>query len=197
MSTQPANRNFHAPERDAIDTALLARLNQSDPVAFRAIFDHYATPLVLYAGSLLEGVLAPAEDIVQDLFTYLWTHRHTLKVTGGLRTYLYGAVRNRCWSVLRHEGVRRAMERRIDPQAGVAPAHQRPDRELAGSELGAAIEQALSGLSKRQREIWRLNRDDGMSYAEVAELLGLSVKTVETHMGRTLKELRLRLAEWR
>ena len=200
MSSKGAPLAFHAPDRDALDSGLVARLNHGDASAFRAIFDAYASPLVLYARSLLNSGIQPAEDIVHDLFTYLWTHRHTIEVQSSLRTYLYRATRNRCCSVLRHERVERAMQE--SAQASIdgipaAPTSKRPDNELESAELGVAIERALATLPDRPREIWRLNRNDGLSYSEIAQLFGLSVKTVETHMTRALKTLRIHLANWR
>jgi RNA polymerase sigma-70 factor (ECF subfamily) len=64
-------------------------------------------------------------------------------------------------------------------------------------ELATAIETAVSDLPARAREIWRLSRDEQLSYAEIARILGISIKTVETHMGRALRALRSRLAAWR
>lgn len=197
MSTQPALRNYHTPDRDAADAELLARLNHGDATAFRAIFDAYAAPLVLYAQSLLRTGVEPADDIVHDLFTYLWMHRHTLEVESALRTYLYRATRNRCWSVLRHERVKRASETRLVGEVDVAPVWQHTDSAQRDGELATAIARALETLPDRPREIWRLNRVDGLSYAEIAKLLGLSVKTIETHMTRALRTLRVALKDWR
>jgi RNA polymerase sigma-70 factor (ECF subfamily) len=197
MASSPAPRSFHAPNRDTLDLDLVRRLNQGDAAAFRAIFDAYATPLVLYGASLLRADRQAAEDIVHDLFTHLWTHRHDIEVQGALRTYLYRATRNRCWSVLRHERVERALQERVDPDAVFAPSTEQPDLKHQDEALGAAIGRALDALPQRQREIWRLNRYEGFSYTEIAALLGLSVKTIETHMARALKELRIQLAAWR
>jgi RNA polymerase sigma factor (sigma-70 family) len=110
MSSKGAPLAFHAPDRDALDIQLVAQLNHGDATAFRGIFDAYAASLVLYARSLLNAGVQPAEDIVHDLFTYLWTHRHTIDVQSSLRTYLYRATRNRCCSVLRHERVLKAAQ---------------------------------------------------------------------------------------
>ncbi len=197
MRSQPVPRNFHPPDRDDVDRDLLRRLNEGDAVAFRAIFDAYAAPLVLYAKSLIQNTTTVGEDIVHDLFTYLWTHRFTIEVSGGLRTYLYRATRNRCWSVLRHERVKRAMADRMDPEASFAVGRQLPSANHDEAELSSRLDTVLNALSDRQREIWKLNRDDELSYSEIASLLGISVKTVETHMGRTLREVRKYLADWR
>jgi RNA polymerase sigma-70 factor (ECF subfamily) len=74
-------------------------------------------------------------------------------------------------------------------------APESDDRALS-AELRGAIAEALDALSTPQREVFDLSRGRGMTYSEIAELLGISVKTVEARMGRALKELRERLAEW-
>jgi RNA polymerase sigma-70 factor (ECF subfamily) len=196
----PLPRLFHVPDRDAIDAQLVARVAHGDAAAFREIFDAYAEPLVLYARSLLKGIsgdgLEVAEDIVHDLFTHLWTHKHTAEIEV-LRTYLYRAARNRAWSVLRHERVKRLSESGVVEVMDVTPAWQRTDAASEGAELSVMIERALASLPDRPREIWRLSRVEGMSHAEIGDLLGVSVKTIETHMTRALKALRVALKDWR
>lgn len=186
---------FHAPDRDALDAALLAQISQGDAGAFRALFEAYASPLVMYAASIL-GATPPAEDVAHELFAYLWTHRYTLDVVGTLRTYLYRATRNRCYSVLRHERVKRAMEEATGTIYPSPPPPAAADAEHEHAELSLAIERAVAALPDRAREVWKLNRDDRLTYAEIARVLGISTKTVETHMGRALKALRVRLADW-
>lgn len=192
-SVRPA---FHAPDRDALDAALLAQIIQGDAGAFRALFEAYASPLVGFAASIL-GATPPAEDVVHDLFAYLWTHRYTLEVAGTLRTYLYRATRNRCCSVLRHERVKHATEDATGTTFLSFPPPESADAELGRAELALAIERAVAALPTRAREVWKLNRDDQLTYAEIAQVLGISTKTVETHMGRAFKALRVRLADWR
>jgi RNA polymerase sigma-70 factor (ECF subfamily) len=186
---------FHAPDRDALDAALLAQISEGDADAFRTLFDAYASPLVMYGASIL-GATPPAEDVAHELFAYVWTHRYTLDVVGTLRTYLYRATRNRCYSVLRHERVKHAMEEATGTFLPSPAPPASADAELDRTELSQAIERAVAALPDRAREVWKLNRDDQLTYAEIARVLGISPKTVETHMGRALKTLRLRLADW-
>jgi RNA polymerase sigma-70 factor (ECF subfamily) len=187
---------YHAPDRDALDSALLERLNKGDAEAFKAIFDIYATPLVLYARSLL-GSTPAAEDTVHDLFTYVWTHRYTLEVSGALRTYLYKAVRNRVWKTFRSERVTRAFQERVSSVEPITSPTENADARHNEQELATAIERAVAALPERAREIWLLNRQSHLSYAEIAQVLNVSIKTVETHMGRALKAMRAALLDWR
>jgi RNA polymerase sigma-70 factor (ECF subfamily) len=67
---------------------------------------------------------------------------------------------------------------------------------MLGTELERAVREAIASLPERAREVFQLSRDRGLKYAEIAVLLGISVKTVEKRMGQALAELRDRLAQW-
>lgn len=183
---------------DARDRTLVARLHEGDADAFREIFQLYAERLVLFARSYVHSD-DTAEDIIHDMFTYLWIHRHTLEVRGPLRTYLYKGVRNRVINTLRDSRTAHAFKERLAGAQGEA-AQEDPAIvavTINASEMGEAIKQAVAALPERTREVWCLNRDDSLSYTEIAQVLDLSVKTVETHMSRALKALRVSLAQWK
>jgi RNA polymerase sigma-70 factor (ECF subfamily) len=71
------------------------------------------------------------------------------------------------------------------------------DDRFRDAEIGAALAHALALLPERPRQVFLLSRRQGLSYAEIAEVLGIAVKTVEMHMGRALAQLRVSLQEWR
>jgi RNA polymerase sigma-70 factor (ECF subfamily) len=187
----------HADPRPVNDTAstteeeLLARLRRSDDAAFATIFRAHYPALVRNASHLLRE-RALAEEIAQEVMLELWRRREGLLITGALGTYLHQATRNRALNRLRHE---RTVQRSVPYVRPPSSAPDADDRAIS-AELRGAIERALGALSAPQREVFELSRDRGLTYAEIAELLGISVKTVEARMGRALKELRERLAEW-
>lgn len=177
------------------DAALVAQVQVGDLAAFEALVRIWAKPLIGFAGSLLR---APdeAEEVVQDLFVWIWEHRFEWEVRGQLGPYLFRAVRNRVVNRLRHQKV----EERFHARLTLAPTPDRSsptDHLLVTNELSAAIDAAIAGLSDRCREVFLLNRQQGFSYAQIAETLQISVKTVEIHMGRALAALRQALAPWR
>jgi RNA polymerase sigma-70 factor (ECF subfamily) len=187
----------HADPRPVNDTPfateeeLLARLRRSDDAAFAAIFRAHYPALVRNATHLLHE-RAHAEEIAQEVMLELWRRREGLLITGALGTYLHQATRNRALNRLRHD---RTVQRSVPFVRPPSSAPDADDRALS-TELHTAIEQALRALSAAQREVFDLSRTRGLTYAEIAELLGISVKTVEARMGRALKELRERLKEW-
>jgi RNA polymerase sigma-70 factor, ECF subfamily len=141
----------------------------------------------------ITGSRAAAEDIVQDVFAAIW-RRGTVFDYGDPLPYLYRAVRNRAIShqrqLRRHGGwlMSWAQER----AEHLAPAADPSEVE----DLARAIDAAVAALPARRRAIFALHRDQHLTYAEIAVALGISIKTVETQMGRALKALRERLAPY-
>jgi len=139
-----------------------------------------------------------AQELVQDLFLWIWEHRYEWEVPGSLRNYLFKSARNRAISWLRHRQIEQSfLARALHTPDATRRADNGTDQRLVAGELAVAIARAIAQLPDRCQEVFRLNRQQGMSYAEIAALLELSVKTVEVHMGRALAALRQELAEWR
>ncbi len=170
---------------------LLTRLRAGDDGAFATIFrTHYAALVGTGARLLRERALA--EEIVQEVMLELWRRRQTLALNRPLASYLHQATRNRALNRLRQD---RTIHRG-EPYVRPPTAPPRPDAEILSAELRAAAEQAIDELTEPQREVFDLSRNAGLTYTEIADRLGISVKTVEARMGRALRQLRERLAPW-
>jgi RNA polymerase sigma-70 factor (ECF subfamily) len=137
-----------------------------------------------------------AEELVQDIFLKLWTKRAQLTEIETLKTYLYRAARNQALNHLRRLKLeRRWQEEHADDSEGMTT--YAADDDASEQELAAAVHEAVGRLPPRCREIFLLSRDGGLTYAEIARSLDISIKTVETQMGRALKALRGALARFR
>jgi RNA polymerase sigma-70 factor (ECF subfamily) len=180
---------------DLDDRELLARLagdERAAQAAFDALFRRWYARLVRAADAVVRDQ-AVAEELVQDVMLELWRRRERLGADGAAHAYLFQAVRNRALNHVRHLKVRqRGALRLVRDEAAAAPA----PGELEAGELDAAIRAALDTLPPRCRAVFDLSRSGGLRYAEIAERLGVSVKAVEAQMGRALRTLRERLAEW-
>lgn len=173
----------------ATDHAMLAALRAGDEAAFERFFRTWYARLADYAFRLLDH-RDQAEDAVQEVMLEIWRRHEQLPDAEALPGYLHRSVRNRALNQLRRD-------RRLtggDPET--LPGLQSEPlalRRLMEADLALALADALGSLAPRTREVFVLSREQGLTYPQIATTLDISVKTVETLMGRALKALRLRL----
>ena len=129
------------------------------------------------------------------MFLYLWEHDMTWENPNVAKSYLFTAVRNAALSYLRHQGVAKRLEQEAIPLFAPRPVAS-PDRELHVSELAEALQRAVARLPERCRLVFTLSREQELTYAEIAELLEISPKTVEMQMGRAYRALRKYLSPY-
>ena len=174
------------------DRELLLRIQAGDEGAYDSVFRTWYPVLVRVATALLREVDA-AEEVAQDVMLELWRRRHLLDTDVSLRAYLLRSIRNRSLNHLRHLRVRRQSEAEIEATYN-APLGS--DQPVVAKELSDAVQAAIRELPPRCREVFELSRVHGLRYAEIAEALEISQKTVEAQMGKALKLMRQRLALW-
>ncbi|UCD38197.1 MAG: RNA polymerase sigma-70 factor [Fidelibacterota bacterium] len=174
------------PATSQSDSHWVERIRAGDAKAFKQLFFSHSESLVNFAFRFV-GDQDLAEDIVQEVFLRVWEHRSRLDPAKNIRTYLYTATRNQALNVLRHSDVERES----------AEVIARMGREVVSSEdqleqhqIYQEVHRAIDQLPERCRVIFTMSRFDRLTYAEIAEILEISVKTVETQMGRALKSLR-------
>jgi len=173
------------------ESDVLGRLKAGEQDAFESIFKLYYAQLVGVAENMLRE-RAAAEDAVQDVMVELWRRRESLAVETSIRAYLFRAVRNRALNQIRHQRVAPT----ADPEAAERVATPAADREFETSELKAVLRKAVASLPERCREVFELSRVQGLPYAEIANVMGISIKTVEAQMGKALRTLRVDLAAY-
>ncbi len=167
------------------------RLKASDRTAYEALFRTVYADLFRYAKSLTHDA-ASAEDAVQEALLRLWIRRAALDPARSLRALLYVTVRNLALDQERNHAKRQTLLKGMDDQ-------QRPPTpgDMTGARLlEAQIQGWIGELPERRREAFRLSRFDGLSYAEIASVMGLSVKTVDNHIWLALQHLRRRLSQY-
>ena len=167
------------------------QIQEGDAAAFEALFRTYADRL---CGFVDQYVHSPeeAEEIVQDLFFEIWHRRQAWRPRTNVRAYLYKSARNRALDYLDHQRVVEAWKQ----QAGIEDADPSyaPEENYRQRELAQALDAAIDQLPERRRLIFILTRRHGLTYAEVAAMLDISIHTVETQMSRAFKTLRMLLA---
>lgn len=149
---------------------------------FEACYQEYYSSLCRFAYRYLESE-SESKDLVQDLFVDIWVNREKIKITTSIKSYLYAAVRNRSLTKLKSK-------------LGIVPFPDDHDKlivepvNLDFPTLEEAIQKAIASLPEKCRVIFVLSREHGLKYAQVAEKLNLSEKTVENQIGIALAKLR-------
>jgi RNA polymerase sigma-70 factor (ECF subfamily) len=181
--------------RDRAEHEWLDQLRVGDPLAFEHVFRAYYSPLCAFANSYVRSS-ETSEEIVQDLFCWIWDRRFTLEMPHGLRLWLFTAVRNRSLNALRDRRLELSVHERFSLDTRSQPAAAPPDADLSAQELSAAAARIVALMPPRCREAFTLIRLQHMSYAEAAHVMGISARTVEVHMTRAIATLRTALAPW-
>ena len=174
-------------DRDFLmDPGFLHAFRSGDPDAMSRILSRLWDPLLVYARRLLPDQSDP-QDLVQEAFVRIWVRRAHLRDDGSLKALLYTTVRNACLDEVRTNRRRQRLQ-----AVGEPPAPPRtPYEDVQGAELQRLAAAAVSNLPEKRQEVFRMVREDGLTYRETAEILGLSEQTVANHMSLALADLRV------
>jgi RNA polymerase sigma-70 factor (family 1) len=173
------------------DEELLERLHLGDGDAFKEIFTRYWYRLFKVANARMNS-REEAEEIVQDIFTSLWKN-HKLLIISNLEKYLFSSVRKGVISKVRSKLVH---EKYRNYYLQFFPGYSLDTEETVEyDELSSAIENAILQLPAKSQQVVRLNRLQGLSISEISELLKMPRRTIEHRLTKSLRELRVHLAE--
>lgn len=174
------------------ENEIFERIQKGDREQFEHLFRTTYVSLVRYAMTLIRDHDS-AEEIVQDLFVRIWQERDRLKIRSSVNGYLFRSVHNSCLHMVEHRRV-------IDRHAAEMEKQKQEEEEsvtveINYRELQEKIGIIIGRLPVRCGQIFCMNRFEGLKYAEIAERLSISVKTVEADMGKALKEFKKALSE--
>jgi len=175
------------------ETELTELLQQDSLGAFREIYVRYWKALYGEAYKRLKDK-DQCEEIVQELFAGLWNKRMALQIDGTLGGYLYKSVGNRVIDQYRREMVR-AKHRELF-KAVYSEADHSTENAIMLKDLEQSINLAVGQLPDKCRSVYELSRVEHKTNKEIAEYLGISEKTVENHLTRALKKLRVSLGNY-
>lgn len=170
------------------------RIREGDAAAFEQLFRALHEPLLAFATRYTRDP-SRAEELIQDVFFVVWQTRAQWEPRGSVRAYLFGAVRNRALNLRRRDTLEQdwANEEAHESSRTLHPTPASVDAELEHQELLTRAHAALDALPERCRLAMHLRWREGMSYAEIAEVLGISNKGVENQLARGLRAVRARL----
>ena len=174
------------------DEELLNRLLNGNREAFKDIFIRYWYPLFKVASFRIKS-REEAEEIVQDIFAALWKNHNTLLISN-LSSYLFSSVRKGVISKIRSKLVH---EKYRDHYLKFFPGYSMTTDETVEFEaLSSAIENILLQLPEKSQQVFRLNRLQGLSIHEISETLKMPRRTIEHHLTKSLRELRMHLKDY-
>lgn len=166
-------------------------LNTLDAHEYEIVFRQYYESLCHYANMWMKDMDA-AEEIVQNTFVRLWEKKASLKIESSLKSYLYKSVYHAALNEIKHQNVK---NKYINMQHSEEPIHEmRSDAQV--KDLEQRIDAALQKLPEQCRLIFQMSRFRELKYREIAEVLNISVKTVENQMGKALKIMRTNLSDY-
>lgn len=175
------------------DQYVLERLHHGDEQVFEQFFRNYYERLCNYANTIL-GDMDEAEEMVQNAFLALWEKRDTLSIHTSLKSYLYRAVYNSSLNRVKHLKVQRKHDQWFKQSAPLE--YENASEHLIECELENMARVAIDQLPPQCRMVFRLSRFENLSYAEIAAQMNISVKTVENHMVKALRTLRVKLKDF-
>lgn len=177
-----------------LDKVKLLALKQGDVKVFESVFREFYAPLCIHARRYL---IDPdvAEEVVQNMFFKMWERRDSLVITTSLAAYLYKSVTNHSLNHIKYQShIRKYQEfigfRTEDHQS--VSVHD----ALVHSDLEKQLISLVKSLPERRRMIFEMSRLEGLRYNDIAEKLGISLKTVEIQMSKALEFMRERLRDY-
>lgn len=170
------------------DNELIQLLKSDDELALSEMYLRYWDKLLVVAGNRIDDY-ALAEEAVQDVFISLWKRRHALELTHALSTYLAVAIKYR---VIREQQNQFRYIHKLEASANDTEESFAPsaDEHLLEKEIMQRIEASVLQLPEKCRIVFRMSREDGKTYKQIATELDISEKTVEQHMSKAIKHLR-------
>ena len=167
---------------------LQCKVAAGDTRAFRQIFDALFSKLSKFSYSFVQSKEA-ATEIVDELFVRLWTNRINIEQINDLRVYLYTATKNASLNYIAKNAKQIETKPYENLNVQIADGVS-PEQLMITKEILQKIKYAVDGLPPRCKLIFKLVREDGLRYAEVAEILSLSVKTIDAQMVIAVSRIR-------
>ena len=190
--------NHTSRVKDTNSAEIIRFLQSGDEKAFETVYRLYSNNLYIVARSYINDDFV-AEEIVQKVFIRLWDKREQLNITSNLNGYLFMMVKNKCLDHLRKPRKIISFEDKVGQDETDINFNALQDdgvSRLIESELEQSIYKAIDFLPDACKAVFLKTKIDGLKYREAANELNISVKTVESHMNKALKHMRVYLREF-
>lgn len=158
-----------------------------DQQAYQELFYLYYKPLLRFANAFVRSH-EMSEEIVSDVFIRIWERRSQLSEITNMKVYLYVSVRNMSlkYMLKKQKQVSVSLD---DLQVELESQHHDPEQLLLTAELMNRVARAINELPPRCKMVYKLIKEDGLRYREVAEILDISIKTIDNQLAIALKKI--------
>ena len=172
------------------DERLMHEIKADNMFAFDVLYKKYSKKLYKFGFCILKSQVE-SENLIQDVYLNLWENRFKVEKDSSVKSYLFSIAYNSAISIIR----KKARESQfIEYLKSLQEINEEPvNVELEYNELTTKLDEIIKELPPRQKEVYLLNRVEGLKYSEIAERLQISVNTIENHMSRALKTIREKL----
>jgi len=173
------------------DQELYSLLKSDDHAAFTALYNRYKGMLYLHAYRMLQDE-EEAKDVIQEVFSLIWSKRAVLDITTEFESYLFVTVKNRILNFIAHQKVIEKYSKYLNDFVDYGV--QGYDEQLMHKDLLAMIQAEVQQLPEKMKVIFELSRYEGLSYKQIAEKLNISDKTVKKQLNNASKILKPKIA---
>ena len=168
---------------------LLNAISQKDKEAFGELFEFFYPKLIQIALAFVPSIL-DAEDIVSEVFYKLLKNPKLFKKVSNFDNYIFLSIRNQAFTFLKRNKKRLLHDSIEDKNDYILSDYRNPENSFISSELYILVSNSIEKLPPKRKIIFKLVKEEGKKYREVAEILNISVKTVELQMSLALKKIR-------
>ena len=177
--------------QNQIESILIRISRYDDEKALKELFDAYYGKLAETARFHV-GDHSAAQEIVSNVFIKFWNNRSNIEKINNIKSYLYVAIKRQSLNYIRDNSKRLHLSLDESDNTVIVELNS-PEKMLLSKEFVEVLNRAVQELPSKCRLVYSLVKDDGMKYQEVAETLDISVKTVEMHVGKALKRIKIAL----
>lgn len=169
---------------------LFEKIGENNESSFRILYNHYFPRLFRVAHFFLRNN-ENAEEIVLDVFIKIWNNRKKLPDIKNFKNYAFTSVKNQSLNYLKKNKI--LVDELDDYHTSKLIEYVGPEKIFLGKELARELEKAIASLPPRCQLIFRMVREDGMKYKEVAQTLNISLKAIENQLSIASKRIRTSL----
>lgn len=169
---------------------VLKALKKGERAAFTNIFNCYQRELYFFVFSITKSKYS-TEEIIQDVFIKVWDNRKNINLSKSFDSYIFTIARNLTYNHLRSVSNRESLKQEL--WHNISLTSKKMEDDIIFSEYTDIVNEILLTLPKQKQSIYALSREEGKSNQEIADLLGISQKTVKNHLWKTLQVIKEQL----